>query len=599
VLFAGVQDNGTLRYTGEELWLHSGDGDGGAVLVNPTNTRNVLRGYIRGQLDRTSDGGQSVDSWTSRDVSLATHEPVAFYPPIVGLRLPTDLTQAATGSLLVFGSERVWFSSNFGQNWTSIPSGTRSTDSIDGSPITAIAWASPTKLYAGTRRGTVWRYDRASATATSWTRRIINTPPTTPPSGGAISTTVPPRPITSIAVADATGDAIYIAIGGRISAPYMGRARIWLGTDPGGSGAYTWQAASGPGNLVDPTPASPEFRLLDIHHSVVIVDPAHPERLYAGADIGVWRSHDRGQHWYPYSFGIPEAAVTDLKLHPTKRVLWAGTHGRGVYEISADADPRDTPPPFLRYLVRDTHLDVGRGPSVAGAVDPTSASGATVAFGHSPDIRIDTPARDGTYSTLVEDITPAQFYQALGDQMQAYRPKTGAPVDNRVFVQVHQRGTALPMGGGVQVMLLLAPGSTPPALPAGYTTNVQSGTAVSGGSWATVGTTTVNNVWPLMPRIAHFHLSSALLAGHADWCLLVLLHAAGMQGNEFTSTQTDVQTLCTQSQLATWSTFSVVETTSATKHPGPTFFAEVLDAIGLGALTGIDQQAAPAGVEDA
>src|SRR5262249_110157 len=154
--------------------------------------------------------------------------------------------------------------------------------------------------------------------------------------------------------------------------------------------------------------------------------------------------------------GIPEAAVTDLKLHP-QRILWASTYGRGVYEIGADADPSATPTSSLRYLVRDTHLDVGRRPSVAGGEDPTSAVRAKAAFGQSPDIRIDTPAKDGTYVTLVEDINPAQFLQVIGAQMKAYRPKTGGPVDNRVYVQVHQRGTAPPSSSdSVQVMLLLA-----------------------------------------------------------------------------------------------------------------------------------------------
>lgn len=611
VLFAGVQDNGTLRYTGEELWLHSGSGDGGAVLVNPANTLNVLRGITEDQMEATSNGGQSWwRDWSPRQVPLEVEEKkhkVAFYPPLVGLRLPTDLTQPAAATLLAFGSERVWISTDFGKPWNSIPHNTRADDSIDGSAITALAWASATKLYAGTSIGTVARYDWASATKT-WTRRIIHTPPTSEPSGAEIATTVPPWPITSIAVADAAGDSIYVTIGGQLQAPYMRRARVWLGTDPGAPKEYTWQPRSGPGNLADPTPASPEHRLMDVHHSVVIVDPQDFNRLYVGADIGVWRSDDGGQNWYPFSSGIPEAAVVDLKLHPTKRILWAGTHGRGVYEISADANPKDTSPPLARYLVRDTHLDVGRGPSVAGGVDPTvdptvDPARHIVVFGHSPDIRIDTPAIDGTYSTLYDNINPSQFFQDISDKMKAYRPKSGGPVDNRVFVQVHQRGTtALPMGTSVQVMLLLAPGKTPPALPADYTTNVQNGTAVTGGDWTTVGTTTVKDVGPLMPRIAHFRLSSASLAGHDDWCLLVLLHAAGVTDNEFTSTVTDVQVLCTQSaqsRLAAWSHVSVVETTRAPSTPSSLdIFEQVLELFGLGTTPPQAKQSPAVGVVD-
>jgi hypothetical protein len=616
VLFGGLQDNGTLRYTGEELWLEVDSGDGGAVLVNSANPRRLTHGYVGKSTWVASDGGQSGGSWSEVVVQLKDGEQVRGYPPIVGL--PPTLVTTGTADLLAFGSERVWISTDFGRSWpSSIPSGARVTDAIDGMPtkpednhrITALAWASATKLYAGTSTGTVARFDRASATSSTWTRRIVNTPPssTTPPSGAAIATTVPPNPITSIAVdADPVsgGNTIYITIGGQLSSPYLGRARVWRGSDTGGSGVYTWETRSGPGNLADPAAATPEFRLLDIHHSVIIVDPAHPERLYVGADIGVWRSHDSGHNWYPYSLGIPEVAVTDLKLHPnptypTERILWAATHGRGVYEISAEADPRDPSDTFLRYLVRDSHLDVGRRASVAGAIDPTSGAGAHVAFGHSPDIRIDAPARDGTYSTIAEDISAVQFYEAIdGGQTRAFRPQTGSPVDNRVFVLVHQRGTALPLGAGVQVMLLLAPGTTPPALPAGYTTNVQNGAAVTGGAWTTVGTTTVTNVWPLTPRIAHFRLSSSSLAGHNDWCLLVLLHAAGVPGNAFTATDTDVQAMCAQSQLAAWSTFSVVETTRATSKRDPGFLAMILETIGLGSLVSPGNDGLPADVID-
>ena len=62
-------------------------------------------------------------------------------------------------------------------------------------------------------------------------------------------------------------------------------------------------------------------------------DPQHPENLYVGADIGVWHSPDKGANWAPLSNGLPEAPVFDLQVHPTKRLLRAATHGRGMYEV--------------------------------------------------------------------------------------------------------------------------------------------------------------------------------------------------------------------------------------------------------------------------
>src|SRR5205823_6218863 len=55
--------------------------------------------------------------------------------------------------------------------------------------------------------------------------------------------------------------------------------------------------------------------------------------LYAGTDIGVYYTTDAGANWNPYGNGLPRAAVFDLALQNANRVLRAGTHGRGVWEI--------------------------------------------------------------------------------------------------------------------------------------------------------------------------------------------------------------------------------------------------------------------------
>ena len=83
----------------------------------------------------------------------------------------------------------------------------------------------------------------------------------------------------------------------------------------------------------------------------------HP--LYVAADIGIWRSLDGGATWHPYSYGLPDAAVIDLKIFPppgpngspsprqsgdsTVRLLRAATYGRGVFEHSLDASVRLVP----------------------------------------------------------------------------------------------------------------------------------------------------------------------------------------------------------------------------------------------------------------
>jgi photosystem II stability/assembly factor-like uncharacterized protein len=73
--------------------------------------------------------------------------------------------------------------------------------------------------------------------------------------------------------------------------------------------------------------------LLNVEHNALAVDPAVPNNVYVGADIGVWHSDDGGQTWHPFENGLPDAPVFDLQIHPTQRLLRAATYGRGVYEI--------------------------------------------------------------------------------------------------------------------------------------------------------------------------------------------------------------------------------------------------------------------------
>ena len=105
VLFSGVQDNGTLRFTGEEAWLHSDDGDGGANVVNWNDPYKIIRSYIYGTLFRTTDGGRSPASWGP--VSPGSSGAL-FYPPLVGT--PRNTAAPSEANIIATGASRTWFS---------------------------------------------------------------------------------------------------------------------------------------------------------------------------------------------------------------------------------------------------------------------------------------------------------------------------------------------------------------------------------------------------------------------------------------------------------------------------------------------------------
>ena len=175
--------------------------------------------------------------------------------------------------------------------------------------IKCLTFASATKLYAGTMSGGVYRFDKSGA---NWTRTQLDT------MGGANDLPLA-GVVTAIAVdlADGTGNSIYITFGG--NGDYR---HVWHfnGTQ--------WQQRSG-------SAAGAADALLDVQHNAIVVDPANPAHVYAGADIGIWRSTNGGTAWQVFSDGLPDAAVLDFKLHDPRRLLRASTHGRGAYRAHA------------------------------------------------------------------------------------------------------------------------------------------------------------------------------------------------------------------------------------------------------------------------
>jgi hypothetical protein len=68
----------------------------------------------------------------------------------------------------------------------------------------------------------------------------------------------------------------------------------------------------------------------------VVVDPADPDRLYAGTYRGgVWRSTDGGRSWCERNDGILYKEVWSLAQHPRTGALYAATGPSSVFR-SAD-----------------------------------------------------------------------------------------------------------------------------------------------------------------------------------------------------------------------------------------------------------------------
>ena len=64
---------------------------------------------------------------------------------------------------------------------------------------------------------------------------------------------------------------------------------------------------------------------------IVREDVRNPDLLFAGTELGLFASIDRGATWSELRGGMPLVAINDLALHPRDNDLVVGTHGRGVW----------------------------------------------------------------------------------------------------------------------------------------------------------------------------------------------------------------------------------------------------------------------------
>lgn len=517
VMFLGSQDNGIIRYDGDEVWRNLTNMDGGHVLVNWADPYKVLANADYDAFQRATDGGQDLASWTSVNIGVVTN---SIYPPVAGT--PPDPADLPSADRVAVGLTRIYLSDTFGGGWYSIPHNDATDDLPGGDTFGAVVFASSQILYAGTHTGQAYRYAFAGG---AWSRSLLPAIPTVTNVGVLVMD--PADPLTSF----------YLAA---FAASDYRRVWHWNGT--------AWEQRSGPS-------AGAATSLTDLPFQALTVDPMHAERLYAANLTGLWSSIDSGSDWSRFDDGLPRAPILDLRIHPVARTLFAATYGRGVWA----RDLAIASPPAVELYVRDTALDLGKHPTVDGLPDPL-APGQHVYHWEGPDIKADAPV-GGVYQ-LTPPISDFQFVDQLADMSGAVETTAvGSPtVVNRVYVQVHNRG--LGVAGGHVMLLLTNASTTLHDLPSGYTANVQGMTPLTTLDWSTLGFQPFSNLRVGHPRVLQFDLPSTLLPppaglpGNHHWCVLALVH--GGVDDPFTSTEVHVDTLTVNDRKATNKNLTIV-----------------------------------------
>ncbi len=305
-LYGGTQDNGTLRKSSvSQSWFDYASGDGGQVLVDPYDPLFVYGTYFGISPYRFTNGMLSGplggQSNTSIRNGINTSDRAEFYVPFA---MDPDQTNR-----LFLGTYRVYRTDNRGDLWRAIspdlttgcsgaaPNGAR------GCLISALGTTfGGDFLWVGTDDGPVWVGSNVYSNSPTWTR--------------VSTTTLPIRPVTSIAVDRSNYRVAYIAYGGFNAATPSTPGHIFKTTNGGLS--FT--------DISSNLPDSPV--------NSVAVDASDPNTIYVGTDVGPLMTTNGGFTWVPLGTGFPIVTIWQLDLNPFTRQIAVGTHGRGAWTLS-------------------------------------------------------------------------------------------------------------------------------------------------------------------------------------------------------------------------------------------------------------------------
>ncbi len=288
LIILGTQDNGTVRYFGSNdgQFYHADEGDGGFVCIDPTQPRNVFHTYFGLRPVFSNQGG---DFRTWQDIGDAISQFNSnFYPP-----LTLDKTNPNN---IAIGGEILFIDHSRGMSgWSD-----RVNLNLSNDFISAINYVNSNLVYIGTTVGKVFRLIK---NANNWNVQAINSPP------------FPNRYIWDIATLPNDDSKLVAVVSG------FGTPHVFYG-EVQSNGTAQWRVIGGNGN--DGLP--------DIPVNALLVDSDDPNTVYIGTDVGVYRTMNFGNTWDLYSDGLPNVQVYDLRLSPSKRLLRAATHGRGLWE---------------------------------------------------------------------------------------------------------------------------------------------------------------------------------------------------------------------------------------------------------------------------
>jgi len=326
-LLGGTQDNGTWAFSGKaKSWFESVGGDGGQSGIDVGNANVRMHTYFGPQGDVNFRGTDPLGwNWWG-DPLNGSGEAASFYVPLIN-------DPRVSGTWFV-GLQHVWRTKDNGGSQAFMeqhcneffgdftvecgdwePLGGAAGDLTAGSSLdkgtgyvvaTARALGDTRTLWTATRRGRVFVSKNADAPAAAVTFARIDT------------AAQPRRFVSGIAVDPANPNHAYVSFSG-----------------------YNAYTSSTPGHvfevLFNPTSATAawtdlSYDLGDQPITGIAFDPDGHD-VFAATDYGVLMLRSGAGHWSPAAPSLPMASVYGLTIDADARVLYAATHGRGIWRL--------------------------------------------------------------------------------------------------------------------------------------------------------------------------------------------------------------------------------------------------------------------------
>jgi len=286
IIIGGTQDNGGRMRTANGFWRATNGGDAMEVAIDPTDHNTIYTTYINGLLYRSRDG------WNN-DVYHCISCNIPGKADEAGGRWVTPyLLDPNDPETIIAGYERVWKSTDQGDNWEAV-----SDELLGGDDIQALAVAPSNSDYMyASINNRLWGTKDGGE---NW-ESIYK------PSGATT---------TSIHVDENDENKIYLSQGG-----YNPFYKVIVSDD-----WENWE------NLSHDLPNAP---INTVSHRYT----KDGEIIFAGTDVGLFVLAPDSDTWERYGTNLPFTVVTDVEYQNSSNKIRISTYGRGIFEADLPSD---------------------------------------------------------------------------------------------------------------------------------------------------------------------------------------------------------------------------------------------------------------------